>query len=66
MVGGGVFCKKLSIKHFSVFQGEVAAIKVVLDILLRSAAIFREVSIHSSSRAPIPALSSLTVHLKRV
>lgn len=47
--------------HCSVFQAEVAAIKVAANILLRSAASFRGVSIHFDSRAAMLRLSSLTV-----
>ena len=72
-VGGGVFCKELSVNlcfrlpdHCSVFQAEVAAIKVAVEVLLRSVASFREVSIHSDSRAAIQALSARTVHSKLV
>ncbi|XP_054085715.1 uncharacterized protein LOC128921627 isoform X1 [Zeugodacus cucurbitae] len=64
----GVFCRKLSINtsfrlpdHCSVFQAEVAAIKVAVDALLRMVTSFREVCIHSDSRAAILALESMTV-----
>ena len=72
-VGGGVFCKELSVSlsfrlpdHCSVFQAEVAAIKAAVEVLLRSAASFVEVSIHSDSRAAILALSARTVQSKLV
>lgn len=41
---------------------EVVVIKVAVDVPLRSANSFREVSIHYDSIAAILALSSLTVH----
>ena len=63
-----VFCKKLSVNlsfrlpdDCSVFQAEVAVIRWAEDVLLRSAASFREMSIHSDSRAAILALSAQTV-----
>ena len=52
--------------HCSVFQAEVAAIEVAVDLLLRSGAFFREVNIHYYSRAGILALSSPTVRSKLV
>ena len=71
--GVGIFCKELYVnlsfrltEHCSVFQAEVAAIKVAKDLLLQSTVSFSEVSIHSDSRAAILALSSLTVRSKLV
>lgn len=43
---------------------EVAAFKVAVAVLLRNAALFRGVCIHSDSRANILTLSLLTVHSK--
>lgn len=63
-----IFSKELFVRHsceipdhFSIFEANVAAIKVVVDILLRCAAAFRLVCIHSDSIAVILSLSSLTV-----
>lgn len=69
-LGGGVF-KKLSLKlklrlPDNCFQPEVAVIKIVVDLLLRSTASLRKMSIHSDSRAAIIALRSLTVRSKLV
>ena len=43
------------------FKAEVAAIKVAVEVLLRSAASLSEVSIHSDNRAAILALSMRTM-----
>lgn len=48
------------------FFNRVAAIKVAIDILLRSADSFREVCIHTDSRSAIAAMSSLTGRSKLV
>lgn len=52
-----VFCRELSLNtlfrlpyHCSVFQSEVTAIKVAVDVLLPSAASFRKVCIHYDGR----------------
>lgn len=45
---------------------EITAIKVVLDLLLRSAPSFREVTIHFDIRVAIPDLSAQTVRLRLV
>lgn len=70
---GGVYCRKLSINfsfrlpdYCSVFQAEVAAIKVAVDLLLHSVASFREVNIHSDSTTTKAALSSLSVSSRLV
>lgn len=62
---GGVFCKEISVKlRFrlpdlcNVFFMQKLPIKATEDVLLRSAASFTEVSIHSDSRAAILSLSS--------
>lgn len=68
---GEVFCRELSINssfrlpdHCSVLQAEVAAIKLAVDVLLRSAASFKEACIHSYSRAAILADSALKTSQK--
>lgn len=43
--------------YFSVFQAEIVAIKVVVDLLHCCAASFRELTIHSDSGAAILVLS---------
>lgn len=53
---------KEELSNNSVFQDEVAAIEVAVELLLQSAASFGEVTIRSSSRAAILALNSITVH----
>lgn len=67
-VGVTVYHKKLSVKlnfrlpdYYILFQAEVAAIKVAVAVLLRSAVSASEVSVHSDSRAAILTLSSMTV-----
>lgn len=66
-VGEGVQCRELYISssfglpdHLGVFHEEVAVIKVTVDLLLRSAASFRVLNIHSDSSVAILVLSSLT------
>lgn len=63
-VDANLFCKELFSEYSFrlpdyciVFQAEVVAFKVTVDLLLRNATSFRKVSIHSDSRAIIVALS---------
>lgn len=72
-VGWEVFYRELSIissfklaGYCSIFQAEVAAIKVPVDFLLRSATSFREVYIYLNSRMTILAVSSLMVRSRLV
>lgn len=64
-------CKNLSTlfrlpDRCSVFQAEVTAIKVTVDVLLRSVSSLRELCVHSDNRAAILALSSVIVRIKLV
>lgn len=72
-VWGEIFCKRLSLKysvrlpyHRRVLKAKVAALKVAIDVSLRSAATFKEVSILSDNRKAVLALVSPTARLKLV
>lgn len=52
--------------HCSIFQAELTAIKLAEDAMFRSTAYFKEVIIHSDSKAAILASSSPTMSSKFV
>ena len=70
-VGGGVFCRELSLginfrlpDHCSVFQAEIAAIKEVLDWLRINVVSSTQVNIYTDSQASIKCLASHTMRSK--